>query len=252
MTLKLISEKIKSKKDLTINFVGDSITYGMDHCRAEETYVAKFADLISGKFSSYTVYRYDGFYDNHLSSMKYFDGPILVSCGDGSQRIDIIKNGIGGNTVLRALNRLDDFTDILANGKISDLTFLMFGINESLINPEESDKPRTPDEFKKDYKLLIDTIRNINPQTEIVILSATYNDFSVTMHCHKARELASEENIAYIDLHSFWMEHYDENADNFGQGDWLAGGTDSCHPTPVAAELTAKYIFNKFLNLIDL
>jgi hypothetical protein len=65
---------------------------------------------------------------DELSPMKSFDGPILVSYKDKAGKIDIIKNGIGGNTVQRALNRIGDFTGTLANGKSPDIIFMMFGL----------------------------------------------------------------------------------------------------------------------------
>ena len=102
-------KKLKSNTDITIEFVGDSVTNGLNHCRLEETYVAKFAILMAKKFGNYTVCRYDGVVEDELSPMKAFDGPILVSYKEKAGKIDIIKNGIGGNTVQRALNRIDDF-----------------------------------------------------------------------------------------------------------------------------------------------
>ena len=47
--MKSFIEKIKCNDDITIEFVGDSITQGMNYCHAEETYVAKFAYLIAKK-----------------------------------------------------------------------------------------------------------------------------------------------------------------------------------------------------------
>ena len=54
-------------------------------------------------------------------------------------------------------------------------------------------------------------------------------------------ELLHIENIAVIDQHKLWMEHYDESAPNYGQGDWLADG-DSCHPTDIGHEAIADYM----------
>lgn len=42
-----VIKKIKSNDDITIEFIGDSVTHGLNYCRPEETYVAKFAMLIS-------------------------------------------------------------------------------------------------------------------------------------------------------------------------------------------------------------
>lgn len=89
-----IFNKLFEKKYLTFNFVGDSVTYGLNHCRNEETFVAKFAMLLARRFPQRSVYRYDGFYETELSSMHHFDGPILVSLG-GTEKIDVVKNAIG-------------------------------------------------------------------------------------------------------------------------------------------------------------
>lgn len=45
------------------------------------------------------------------------------------------------------------------------------------------------------------------------------------------------------------MNHYDETEPNFGQGDWLAGGYDACHPTPISARITTEYIFKEFCGI---
>jgi len=244
-----IMQKIKNNEDITIDFVGDSITYGMNYCRTEETYVAKFAACLSRVFSDYTVYRYDGIVEEEPPVIKKFDGPVLVASGKEKGKIDVVRNGVGGNTVVHALKRIDDFTGTLVNGKRPDITFMMFGINDAL--KSDPTKYVFPEEFKKNYKILIDEIRRRNDDTCIIMLSATYNDQTITEHCEKSRELAKEENIPYIDLHKLWMEHFDEDKENFGQGDWLAGGEDACHPMPIAAEITAKYIFDKFMALLE-
>ena len=246
--LEKFKNKLKNNEHITIDFVGDSITHGLNYCAAEETYVAKFAAEMAKKFPEFSVYRYDGIVKDELSPLVGFEGPFLVSAGTGKGRIDIIRNGVGGNTIMRAYNRIHNFTGTLANEKEPDLTFLMFGINDALKSDES--KYVTPEKFKENYKMLIDEIRVRNSGTAIVLLSSTYNGFGIKDHCEKSMELAKEENIPYIDMFKFWCDHYDENADNYGQGEWLFGNGDSCHPMPIGAELTAKHIFNEFMKLI--
>lgn len=243
-----VVEKIKSNDDITIEFIGDSVTHGLNYCRPEETYVAKFAMLISKKLENYNVFRYDGIVLDALSPMESFDGPILVSYKENTGRIDIIKNGIGGNTVQRAIRRIDDFTGTLANGKKPDVIFMMYGINDALYS--DSQKYVTAEQFKSNYKILLDEVKKRNPEALIIMMSATFNDESVDEHCKKSRELAEEEIIPYIDLHKFWIEHYDNKAENFGYGDWLANDKDACHPTPKAAYILAQKILDEFLNII--
>lgn len=245
VTVKDVFEKIRKGDHVTLDFVGDSVTYGLNHCTAEETYVARVAELLARAFPTHSVNRYDGRVVDELLPMKSFDGPIPVSCGEGGGRIDVIRNGVGGNTVRRALLRKGDFTGVLCNGKRPDLTFVMFGINDALTG--DPTKYVTPDVYKEDYRTLINTLRRENADSAIVMLSATDNDRTVDAHCAMSAALAKEENIPYIDLHALWKAHYDATADNFGHGDWLYGHGDACHPMPVATEIMARYIFDALM-----
>ncbi len=235
---------------ITLDFVGDSITHGLTHCRPEETYIAKVAAEIARRYPTCTVRRYDGFVDDEFGPLGSFDGPILVSLGTGEGVIDIIRNAVWGNTVRRALNRLDDFTGTLANGRTPDATLIMLGINDSLEGDPTKYVP--PAVFKQDYKGMLDLIRERNPDTAFVLVGATYNGDSIAPYCAATEALAAEEGIPYIDLFSFWMAHYDPAAPHFGQGDWLSDVSwDACHPTPKGSELTARRVCEALLGEIQ-
>jgi lysophospholipase L1-like esterase len=238
-------QTIFSKEEITLDFVGDSVTEGTNHCLDHETYVARFAYYLS-RVTEKSVYRYDRKINKETQS-AYFDGPVLVKKGEKG-KIDIIRNGEGGNTVTRAHNRIDDFTGTLCNGMKPDVTFTMFGINDAL--KSDPQKYVSPDTYKENYRNLINEIKRRNPDTVIVMISASYNDQCVDEYCARSKLLALEEGIPYIDLHKLWADHYDPNEINFGQGDWLNGGTDACHPTPKGADETAKFIFNEFIELV--
>jgi len=247
--LKKIAGKLKNGEDLTLDFVGDSVTHGLNHCSSDETYTAVFASLMAEHFKEYSVFRYDGIPTGALAPMGSFAGPFPVSVGNGRGRMDIIRNGIGGNTVARAYNRIADFAGTAANGKIPDITFMMFGINDAL-KPDPA-KYVTADVFKQNYGKLLDEVIHRIPDTCVILLTATTNDWTVDEHCQKTVELAAERGIPLIDTHRLWEEHYDAGAGNFGHGDWLAGGSDACHPTPVGAKATAKFIFDEFLKVFS-
>ena len=244
----IIAKKLKNGEALTFDFVGDSVTRGTNHCSDDETYVARFAAYLANAFPKRTVRRYDGIAPNELLPIDHFEGPKTVSQGDGAP-IDVIRNGVGGNTILRAHKRIGDFTGTLANGERPDLTFLMFGINDALVTV--ADRYAPPEVFKDNYRDLINAIKEKNPETLFVVLTPTTNNQDVSLHAESARELCAEENIALIDTNALWNSHYDPNAENFGHGDWLKGGRDACHPTPKGADSTAKYIFCEFKKLIN-
>ncbi len=201
------------------------------------------------KFKDYTVNRYDGIVEHELLPMKEFEGPISVSLGE-SGVFDVVRNGIGGNTVARAIKRIEDFTGILANGKEPDITFMMFGINDALSS--DPSKYVTPEEFKKNYSALVTEVKKRNPNTVIILMTATYNGFGIREYCLKTVQLGWEKNLPIVDLHALWSEHYDENADNYGQGNWLVGKGDGCHPTPLAAEIMGKTICDWFYSWLGL
>lgn len=245
---KTVLTKIQNGEHLTFDFVGDSVTRGTNHCTNDETYVARFASYLAKEFPNVTVRRIDGIAPDELMPIHHFEDPKIVSEGQGAV-IDVIRNGVGGNTILRAHKRIGDFTGTLANGRRPDVTFMMFGINDSLTHVP--DRYVAPEVFKDNYRNLINAIREKNPETLFIIMTPTTNDKDVSSHAEMVRKLCAEEGFALVDTNALWSEHYDPDAENFGHGDWLKGGRDACHPTPKGADATAKFIFDEFLKLIE-
>lgn len=240
-----ICYKLERNETITITFVGDSITQGTVHCSDDETFVAVFTNLIAKEFSETQVVRYDGIVRGAIKPLDGYN-EVLVQSGTKG-RINILRSGVGGNTVARAMNRFGDYTGILPCGERSDFIFLMFGINDALdCDPE---KYVTPDVFKGQYSEMIDKVSETEPQAKIIILPATTNGDSIDVHVAKTFEIIKEKNLPFIDTFKLWKEHYSPDADNYGHGDWLVGNGDSCHPTPKASETMAEYIFDGFKNL---
>lgn len=235
-----IEKLLKEKGHITIDVVGDSITQGEDHCTSEETYVAQFAKMLAEKYVDATVVRYDGVVKDGLSPMAGFKA-VEVSRGAGEYRIDVIRNGIGGNSVRRAINRISDFTGELANGRCADVAVFMFGINDALLS--DSTKYVTAEKFGEDYREMLDRFAQ-SENAEIVIMSATTNDQTIDAHVAKTAKVAAERGLVYVDQNKVWNEHYDETMPNFGHGDWLSNVSyDACHPTPTGALQIARTLF---------
>lgn len=237
-----ISAMLEEKKHITIDIVGDSVTQGTDHCTDDETYAAQFANMLAKKYEKATVYRYDGIFGGEFLPIDHFEDAVLISTGNGKYQIDVIRNGIGGNTVRRAINRINDFTGLLANQRKADITIFMFGINDAL--KSDPKKYVSSSEFADDYRELLNKFKETE-ESEIVIMSATTNDQCIDEHVKYTKLIAEEFGVLYVDQNSVWNKHYDKNAPNFGHGDWLSDvSCDACHPTPKGAYMIAKTLFD--------
>ena len=243
--LNKIKAKIENGETVTITFVGDSITQGTSHCTDDETYVAIFADCLKKEFPDTTIVRYDGKIQGEMDPLKCYIEVIVQegNCG----RINVLRSGVGGNTVLRAMNRFSDYTGVLPCGARSDYIFTMFGINDALM--PDPKKYVTNDVFKEHYNELLSRLEQSEPQAKIIILPATTNGDSIREYVYRTYEIIKEKNIAFIDTYDLWTKHYDASADNYGHGDWLYGNGDACHPMPKASRIMAEFIYDGFKNL---
>lgn len=236
-----IDEHLSENGTITITFVGDSITHGLNFCTADETYVAVFASLLAKEFKNASVYRYDGVVVDEQSPLSHYD-EVLVQDGKCG-RINVIRSGVGGNTVARALKRFDDYTSLLPAEK-SDFIFTMFGINDAL--KSDVNKYVTPEVFKQKYNKLICDLKDSEPQAEIILMTATTSSETIDEHNKKTFELAKENNLSLIDLYELWNNHYKKDSPNFGYGDWLSDSGDPWHPSPIGAKNIAQFIYDVF------
>ena len=254
MAVSQIIDKIKNKEDILISVVGDSITYGENHCMPEETYTAKLALLFALYFPEATVYRYDGIVKEEANPLSGYTRGILVKRGTSNQVLRIVRSGVGGDTVQRLINRIDDFTDEIVESKNPDLITIMVGINDAL--QSDPKKYVTDEVFEKNYNILIDMILKRNPNVQLVLLTPSVNDIGTTKsshlepYCDRVKKICKERGLPFIDVHKLWLDHMIPGSENFGQRDWLSNSsTDACHPSPIGAEETAKFIFESLMIL---
>lgn len=250
----VIENKLNNGDNVLIIAVGDSITWGLNHCSPEETFCAELARCFAKHFSDISVFRYDGIAGSGSKPMEYYEGPIKVST-NGKQTLTIVRSGIGGNTVKKGLARLDDYTGSFITGEYPDVFLIMFGINDALF--EDQNKYVTPDVYYSDLKEMYSLIKLKNPDARIVFMTPTYNDPGTSVkscldtYSDKMKQLSEETNSYLIDTHKLWMEHCRLNSDNYGQGDWLSGvEDDSCHFSPVGSIETGRFIFNSLMGKV--
>ena len=120
----------------------------------------------------------------------------------------------------------------------------MSGINDYDSRTYDMSKYASPKQYQNQLNTLIDMIYEGHPDADIIIMTPTYvgNDGKgLDLYAKMIHELSSEREIAVIDLHKLWMDHWVEGAENYGQGDWLNSGEDgdSCHPSDVGHEAIA-------------
>lgn len=241
-----IKSKIEKGETVTLTFVGDSITQGTTgHSTSEETFVAYFTNCLAAEFADTKIVRYDGKVVGEVKPLDGYD-EVLVQDGDNG-RINVLRSGVGGNTVLRAMNRFSDYTGVLPCGTRSDFIFTMFGINDALM--PDPKKYVTNDVFKVQYSEMLDKLMETEPQAELIVLTATTNGDSIREYVYRTYEIVKEKNLLMIDTYDLWTKHYDPKADNYGHGDWLFGHGDACHPMPKAAKIMAEYIYENFKGL---
>ena len=245
-----LEQKLNKGENALIMAVGDSITWGLNHCTAEETYCAILAELFGERFPEATVLRYDGIMDvDELAPLKGYFGPITVQRGE-SRTITLVRSGVGGNTVRRALKRTEDFAGSFLTGELPDVFLLMFGINDAL--KSDPSKFVVPEKYYQDLKKLYTLLQMANPTAELVFLTPTYNDLGeepvshLVPYCEKMKQLAKETGTGLIDTHQLWQQHLITGSANYGQREWLSGTPgDSCHFSPEGSRATAEFIFRE-------
>lgn len=252
-SVKDIYNKYINGQNITIQTLGDSITWGMNHCTSDQTYTAELCKLLAENTSA-DIVRYDGIAPRLTGHLKGFERIEMRNNGT-KQTINVIRNGVGGDSVLRALKRSEDFTGEIVDGLRPDIITILFGVNDALEN--DSMKFVSEHIFKINLQLLIKTIYMSNPETAVILLTPSYNDDgSVNKSCldkyaKKVKEVGAEFDIPVIDIHKKWMDHLVPGSENNGQRDWLSNVKgDMTHLSPLGSRVMAQHIFEGIKQLI--
>ena len=254
MTAKDVLKKIERGEDALIVMEGDSLTWGLNHCTPEETYCAQFTRLLANRFPRAKVVRYDGVVSKEGQPIDDYGHAIPVQLGEGQQKLTVVRSGVGGDTVLRLINRIEDFTGQVVDGRQPDLITIFLGVNDAL----DSDPYKYVSDriFQIHYRMLLKEIQRRNPETAILLLTPSYNDLGqserscLDAYSERVKEVAGEFQLPLIDIHQKWMEHLQVGSENYGQRDWLSNQQgDSTHLSPRGAKVMAHHFFDGWIAL---
>ncbi|MBR2387912.1 MAG: SGNH/GDSL hydrolase family protein [Clostridia bacterium] len=241
-----IVEHMQNDPNYLIFVIGDSLTEGQGASDPKRSdYTAKFAEKIAERMPNKNVYRVDGKRNNDATAIIYPNKgkhvPVQRISGV-TDEIVVARCGIGGNTVKRIINRSYDFIGKELRGTTGDLFIIMSGINDAASGNIE--KYASPPAYKKQLNELIDMIYAEHPEADIILMTPTFvgsDGSGLDMYAKQMKDIAAERQIALIDQHQLWLDHYEKGSGKYNQGDWLSDA-DSCHPTDIGHEAMADYM----------
>ncbi len=239
-----IVENMKNDPNYVIFIIGDSVTQGSgasDPVRLD--YTAKFAEKLAAQMPEKSIYRVDGKPRGDYLGMAYPNAtkyvPVQRVTGEG--KITVVRCGIGGNTVQKIIDRSPDYINKKIDGHTGDLFIIMSGINDFDSEAYDLTKYASPPKYKANLNTLVAKIKEAHPDSDIILMTPTTvrNDgHCLDLYAEQVIAVGASHNIAVVDQHKLWMDHFEEGVGPYGQGDWLSEG-DSCHPTDAGHEAIA-------------
>jgi lysophospholipase L1-like esterase len=252
-------EKLIAGENVCIHFVGDSITVGYNSTgTVGGNFVQRMGVLIGQQLvPTAQVNRYDPNAYSVLNDgpINGWNGPTVIqhSSAGNPQTVQVVNNGVSGDTVQRVLRRIGNLTGWTPP---IDLFVILLGINDSLTTDPQKFVP--PDIFASGIRSLTEILKNYYPQAEIALCTPTYNDqpdaagtYTLEQYAMATRRAAIETGTALVDLHALWADMYDADDPNWehndGYGWWLntAGGNHT-HPTDQGHQGIAEEMFKLF------
>ena len=252
-------EKLIAGENVCIHFVGDSITVGYNSTgTVGGNFVQRMGVLIGQQIvPGAEVDRYDPNAYSVLSDgpINGWNGPTVIQQAKpgNSQVVQVVNNGVSGDTVQRVLRRIGNLTGWTPP---IDLFVILLGINDSL----ESDPTKfvPPDVFASGIRSLVEVLKNYYPQAEIALCTPTHNDqpdsggrYTLDEYAMGVRRAAIETGTALVDLRALWADMFDAGEPGLsgddGYGWWLStAGGNHTHPTDQGHQGIAEEMFKLF------
>jgi len=259
--------RILGGESVCIHFVGDSITVGYNSTgTVGGSLVQRMGVLIGQQLApNASVQRFDPNAYGTLQDapINGWNGPTQIQApsNGSSQVIQVVNNGVSGDTVQRVLRRFGNLTGWTPP---VDALFIYLGINDSLST--DATKFVDPESFHAGMLALIQIIRNYYPQAEIIVSTPHHNDqpdagnggsvpagmYTLDQYAMATRRAALETGSALVDLRQLWADAYNATDPNFSNNDgypssWLStAGGNHTHPSDQGHQVIAEEMFKVF------
>lgn len=222
-------KKLDNEEDTMFMFIGDSVTAGFNSSdKINKGYVGLFSEWIAEKYPNSTVKL---IYGENMPTFKPLFTNLkekIVQSGT-KNTITVVNTAIQGDGMYQLFNRANEF--ISYNSEIPDCIFIMGAINDADTNNTKQYSP--VDKFKELQESFVDYLQD-ETGAEIAIMTSHWAgekiDSNISSYVNVQRKIAKDKNLLLIDNKEIWDKHYNVEAENHGQGDWMLSD-DPVHPT---------------------
>jgi acyl-CoA thioesterase-1 len=178
-----------------------------------------------------------------VSAEQTFAARIQATLRERGIAAEVTNVGIGGERTDQALLRLDK--EIIA--KEPQIVTIMYGTNDSYIDPGQKESRLTEHEFRDNLMQLVERLRRAGIKPILMTeprwsAAATANgigehpNLRLEKYVRHCRDVAKELNVPLVDHFAYWTKQEKE-----GQ-DLDAWTTDTCHPNPLGHKHLAGLI----------
>jgi lysophospholipase L1-like esterase len=182
--------KLAKGEAFTFAFLGDSITAQTDPKGGG--FVERFRDWARGEYKN-------------VKYVRMARGKKAAPVSPATGRVAIVMAGVGGDTSVRGLARLDDH--VLVHRP--DLVFVMFGVNDE--NRRGNGNGVPPDQYEKNLTELVTRIRGGGGEPVLMTTSMKNLKWEATVgnldeYARRARKVAAANEVCLIDHFRAWED----------------------------------------------
>src|SRR5256714_443791 len=230
---------------VTICCIGDGVTVGYNATgTVGGGWVARLAARIAAAFPAAGVTRYDpsGYGTTFDAPIPSWTAAPVQAQGSGAS-VNVINAGVTGDTVLRCIRRLGNFTSA-SWSPAPDLYVVMLGLGEMTT---DTTRAATAADFASHLGGLVNLLRANGAEGVIGTPHANASVANLDDYANAARGVAAATASGLVDVRQLWLDHYLLGAPNDGYDPWLnTASGDHTNPTDAGHQAIGDEVFRLF------